>query len=646
MSEEDETGMEGQEEEAASTPEDAPEGEGAGTTEGEGPAETTSESSAEPPPESAGEEATVVESEEEVATVVESEDATDPSPDVGLFPETEPIPRPEVSVEGEPGPRQRWIELATSADHKDIGRILIGTAIGSLFLAAVLLVLLRLQLAVPENGFLEPVTFDRLLSLYGATAIFFFVLPLFFGLFYYLVPLMIGSRGTALPRLGQVGMWLILLGGVLLYSTILYTPPEAGINPLPPLSELAFTSNNGVDAWIAGVGLATLGYILITVDLLVTIRHLRAPGMAWRRTPVLVWTAAVVSWLFAVIGPIFLAAATMLMIDRRLGGGFFTGGAGGAPLLWQHLSYIFFAGVYALTAISALGVATEVIQTFTGRRSPDRRVIFGSMVAIAVMGTLAWGQNMYTAPIPIGTKYFAMFMAIGLIVPFGLIYNSLIRAVSKADFHMRAPLRYAMGALSFGSIGLLVELSQSTIAVGTQLQQTYDAWAATHFAMIGFGLFGGLAAISYWYPKMTGRMLNEDRARKSFWLVVAGTVIAVVPLFGAGVEGQVTDAFRFAEGEGVSAYNLIATLGTLLLFLGIVLTIGNLIRSRIEEPLAPPDPWLGETLEWLALSPPPPHNFDELPDVRSEVPLTDIREVLTQMDRDRDHEARETEPVA
>ena len=575
-----------------------------------------------------------------------SPEAADPSPDAGLYPLTEPVPRPEVSVEGEPGPRQRWIELATSADHKDIGRILIGTAVGSLFLAAVLLVLLRLQLAVPENGLLPPVTFDRLLSLYGTTAIFFFALPLFFGLFYYLVPLMIGSRGTALPRLGQLGLWLVLLGGVLLYSTILYTPPEAGINPLPPLSELAFTSNNGIDAWIASVGLATLGYLLITIDLLVTIRHLRAPGMAWRRTPVMVWTAAIASWLFAVIGPIFLAAVTMLMIDRRLGGGFFTGGAGGAPLLWQHLSYIFFAGTYALVSVSALGIATEVIQTFTGRRLPDRKAILGSLIAIATLGTLAWAQNMYTAPIPDGMRYFAMLMAVALIVPFGLVYFVLIRTVSRADFHMRAPLRYAMGALSFGSVGLLVELSQSTIAVGTQLQQTYDAWAATHFALIGFALFGGLAGLSYWYPKMTGRNLNEDRARKSFWLVVVGTLIAIVPLFAAGVEGQVTDAFRFPAGEGLSGWNLIASIGTLILFLGIVLTIGNLIRSRVEEPAAPPDPWLGETLEWLTLSPPPPHNFDELPDVRSDAPMTDLREVLAQIDSERAEETRETETVA
>ena len=624
------------EEERDETPEETP-GQAADETAGE-----TTDDAVEAPESGVGEES----AESDAVESPSESEAADPSPDAGLYPRIEPAPRPEVSVEGEPGPRQRWIELATSADHKDIGRILIGTAVGSLFLAAVLLVLLRLQLAVPENGLLPPVTFDRLLSLYGTTAIFFFALPLFFGLFYYLVPLMIGSRGTALPRLGQLGMWLVLLGGILLYSTILYTPPEAGINPLPPLSELTFTSNNGIDAWIASVGLATLGYLLITIDLLVTIRHLRAPGMAWRRTPVMVWTAAIASWLFAAIGPIFLAAVTMLMIDRRLGGGFFTGGAGGAPLLWQHFSYIFFAGTYALVAISALGIATEVIQTFTGRRLPDRKAIIGSLIAIAALGTLAWAQNMYTAPIPDGLRYFAMLMAVALIVPFGLVYFILIRTVSRADFNMRAPLRYAMGALSFGSVGLLVELSQSTIAVGTQLQQTYDAWAATHFALIGFALFGGLAGLSYWYPKMTGRNLNEDRARKSFWLVVVGALIAIAPLFAAGVEGQVTDAFRFPAGEGLSGWNLVASIGTLVLFLGLVLSIGNLIRSRVEESAAPPDPWLGETLEWLALSPPPPHNFDELPDVRSDVPMTDLREVLARIDRERDEETRETEPVA
>ena len=559
---------------------------------------------------------------------------------------TEIQSRPEVATDGSVGARPRWVELATSPDHKDIGRLLIGTSLGALFLSIVLLVLVRLQLSVPENGFLESVTFDRFLSMYGATGIFFFALPLAFGLLYFLVPLMIGSRGTALPRIGQVGVWLVMIGGGLLYSTILFTPPEAGINPLPPFSEAAFTPNNGVDVWIASTGMATFGLLLIAVDLLVTIKHLRAPGMAWRRAPIFVWSGAIVSWLFLFIAPILLAALTMLLVDRRLDGSFFTGGAGGAPLLWQHLSYIFFAGSYMLVAVFALGAIAEIVQTFTRRQLPGRNAVVGSMIAIAVIGTLAWTQNMYTAPIPSFWKYLAMFLAVSLIVPFGLIFHSLISAVSRNDFNMSAPLRYAMGALSFASVGLVVEVSQSILAVGSQLQQTYDAWAATHFALFGFAVFGGLAALSYWYPKLAGTNLNEERAAKSFWLTYVGGLIALVPLFGAGVEGQVTDAFRFFSGEGLGFFNLLASLGTLILFVGIVLTIGNLIRSRVEEKPAAPDPWRGETLEWLTLSPPPPHNFDVLPDVRSANPMSDIREVLARMDSGEAKETRESEPVA
>lgn len=561
------------------------------------------------------------------------------------FPTTMPPTRPEVAT-GDSPDRPGWARLATSPDHKVISLILISAAFGSVFLAALELVLVRLQLAVPENVFLSAVTFDRLLSVYGATAIFLFVLPLCIGLLYYVTPLQIGSRGTALPRLGQTGMWLFILGGFLLYSSFLFTPPEAGINPFPPLSQHIFTPNNGVDVWIASTGLVTLGILLLAIDLLVTVRNMRAPGMAWRRAPIFVWSAAIVSWQIVIIAPIFLAALTMLMIDRQLDGGFFTGGVGGAPLLWQHLSYIFFTGVYMAVAVTMLGAISEIIQTITRRELPGRRAVIGSLVAIAVVGTLAWTQNMLTAPIPSGFKYYAMLMSIALIVPFGLIFYNLISAVSNSDFHMRAPLRFAMGALSLASIGLAVEVSQSTIAVASQLQQTYDAWAATHFTLIGFGLFGGFAAISYWYPKMTGRMLDEDRSRISFWVMFGGTLIALVPLFGAGVEGQVTDSYRFFAGEGVGLFNLIATVGTFILFVGIVLAVGNLVRSRSEGAASPPDPWRGGSLEWLALSPPEPHNFDVLPDVRSTQPMRDIRESLVRREAGQEASAGERQPVA
>jgi heme/copper-type cytochrome/quinol oxidase subunit 1 len=562
------------------------------------------------------------------------------------YPTTMPPTRPEVSAGAPAESRPRWIQLATSADHKAIGMILLCASFGSLFLAALELLLVRVQLAVPQNVFLDAVTFDRLLSMYGATAIFLFALPLAIGLFYYVVPLQIGARSTALPRVGQTGLWLFLLGGFVLYATFFFTPPEAGINPLPPLSELSFTQNNGVDAWLAGTGMITLGLLLLSIDLLTTLHNLRAPGMAWRRAPIFTWAAGIVSWLMVVIAPVFLAAATMLMIDRKLGGTFFVGGAGGSPILWQHMSYLFFTASYMAIAVTFLAAISEIVQTFGRRLVLSRSAVIGSLAAIAVIGTLAWTQNMFTAPLPSGWKYYGMLMAISLIVPFGLIFYNLISTLSASDFHMRAPLRFAVGALSLASIGLAAEVAQSTIAVGTQLQHTYDAWAATHFALVGFAVFGGFAAVSYWYPKITGRMLNEDRAKISFGVMFAGTLIALLPLFGAGVEGQVTDAYRYTGGEGYDVYNLISAVGTLILFIGIVLAIGNLIKSRTEERVALPDPYRGDTLEWLALSPPAAHNFDVLPDVRGTQPMRDIREALARRDAEAGATAEEPQPVA
>ena len=561
------------------------------------------------------------------------------------YPQTMPPTRPEVTSDGPKERQTRWAELASSADHKDISRILIGSAFGSIFLAALELLLLRAQLAVPQNSFLEGVTFDRLLSVYGETAIFLVALPLAIGLLYYVVPLQIGARTTAIPRVGQIGLWLFIFGGILLYGSFLFTPPEAGINPLPPFSDATFSPNNGVDVWIGSTGLITLGLLLVAIDLLATVHNLRAPGMAWRRAPFFTWAGAIVGWLFAVIAPIFLAAITMLLVDRIYDGGFFSGDEGGSPILWQHFSYLFFTGVYMSVSITFLAAIGEIVQTFTGRELP-RKAVTRSLVAIAVIGTLAWTQNMLTVPIGSGWKYFGMLMALALIVPFGLIFYNLITTVSRSDFHMRAPLRFALGALSLASIGLAAELAQSTIAIATQLSQTYDAWAATHFALIGFVVFGGFAAVTYWYPKMTGRELNEDRAAKSFGLMFAGAIIALLPLFAAGVAGQVTDSYRWFSTEDVGVYNMISAVGTLILFVGLVLAIGNLIKSRTEEPAATPDPYRGDSLEWLALSPPPAHNFDVLPDVRSTRPMRDIREAITRRDAETAEAGSDAQPVA
>jgi cytochrome c oxidase subunit 1 len=557
-------------------------------------------------------------------------------------------PRPELVVDGFPKPaRPRWIELLTSADHKDLGRILITGALGFLFIAVVEMLLMRLQLAVPENSFLTPVAFNRMLSMYGATAIFFFAIPLALGLFYYLAPLQIGARGTALPRLGQIGVALWAAGATVLYAGFLFTPSEAGVNPLAPLSELAFLSNNGVDAWATATGLATLGFVFVAIDLLTTIRNMRAPGMAWRRTPVFAWAAAVCSWLMLFIGPVLLAALTMLMIDRNYDGIFFADGSGGAPLLWQHLSWIFFSGAYMLILIFAFAAIAEIVSTFSGKPLYNRGVVMGSLAAIAVIGTLAWMQNMMTAPIGIGWMYFAMLMSLALIVPFGLIVFNLIATMSGGALRMRAPLLFAIGAVSAISIGLAAELEQSMVGAAWQLKNTTDATAATHFALVGGAVFGGFAALHYWFPKMTGRTMGETLARISFWTMAIGILLAFVPLFLAGSEqGQVIDAYKFFSHTGVDAYNLIASVGVFVLGAGIVMTLVNAILSRENGAEAGHDPWGGDSLEWFALSPPEPHNFDVLPDVRGARPMRDIRQAIAHRTRRAERPARESQPVA
>ncbi len=556
-------------------------------------------------------------------------------------------PRPELVVDGYPRRRPRWIELATSGDHKDVGRVLIAAAFGFLFIAVIEILLMRLQLVIPENTFLTPVTFNRILSFYGATAIFLFAIPLSFGLFYYLLPLQIGARGTALPRLGQMGMCLYVAGATVLYATLLFTPSEAGINPLAPLSELAYLPNNGVDAWATATGLCTLGFVLIAINLVATARGMRAPGMVWRRVPVFAWAAAICSWLMLVIGPVMLAALAMLLIDRIYDGVFFNGGSGGAPLLWQHMSWIFFTGTYMLILITAFGAIAEIVPVFSRKPLFNRGAVIGSLAAIAVIGTLAWMQNMLSAPIGIGWMYFAMIMSLALIVPFGLIVFNLIATIIGGTLRLRAPLLFALGAISAISIGLAAEIGQSMVAAAWQLGSTTEATAATDFALTGGAVFGGFAALYYWFPKMTGRTMGESLARISFWTMSLGILIALVPLLLAGAQhGEVANAYKFFSQTGVTGYNLIASIGTLVLAIGIIITLLNAILSRTGGAEAGHDPWGGESLEWLTLSPPEPHNFDLVPDVRSPQPMRDIREAIAHRSARARLPARESQPVA
>ena len=310
--------------------------------------------------------------------------------------------------------------------------MLIVAALGFLFIALVELLLMRLQLAIPENTFLSPVTFNRMLSLYGVTAIFLFALPLALGFFYYVMPLQIGARGTALPRLGQIGALALPGRGDGALRGLPLHPVGGGRQPA------GAALRTGLPAQQRGRRLGRgdrAGDARLRPDRDRPGGHpaqMRAPGMAWRRLPIFSWAAAICSWLLIVIGPVMLAAVTMLLIDRNFEGIFFAGDAGGAPLLWQHLSWIFFTGSYMLILITALGAIAEIVPALAGKPLFNRGATIGSLVAIAVIGTLAWMQNMLTAPIGIGWMYFAMVMALALIVPFGLVVFNLIATLAAA----------------------------------------------------------------------------------------------------------------------------------------------------------------------------------------------------------------------
>jgi cytochrome c oxidase subunit I len=564
--------------------------------------------------------------------------------------------RPELVTDGvrtRTGPR--WLEMTMSPDHKDVGRIFIGAALSFLTLGMVAFLLMRLQLGVAENDFIDPVTFNRLLSVGTAWLVVFFGLPIAFGLFTYLVPLQIGARSLAFPRLAQFALWSFIFGGAILFGSFVYTPPETGFNNWPTLSDTIFVSNSGPDVWITGVGLAVLGLTLQAINLAVTVSKLRAPGLAWRRLPTFSFSGAVSSWVMMVAGPAMLAALVMLEIDRHFSGVFFDPGEGGAPIFYQHLSWVFFTGCYLIFLLPAFGAISEILPVFSGKPLLSRGAAMASMAAIAPLGLLAWMQNMMTAAIPIGWLYMAMAFSLLLVIPIGTMFVNWIATITGGLIRTRAPMVFALAAISTLSFGLVLELVQSVVPVNWLLADTTAATAATGYVFVGGPILGGFAALHYWFPKMTGRTMGEGLASASVALIVIGAQVTFIPMFLAGVDGQQVDIYKYFEqtsainSSDLDTLNLIATIGSFVLALGVVLTLVNAFVSVKGGTRAGHDPWGGETLEWFAESPPPVHNFDVVPDVRSDEPLRDIREAVRRRDSARAESAETaetTEPVA
>jgi heme/copper-type cytochrome/quinol oxidase subunit 1 len=334
------------------------------------------------------------------------------------------------------------------------------------------------------------------------------------------------------------------------------------------------------------------------------------------------------SYLLLVIGPVMLAALTMLFIDRHYGGVFFNAGEGGAPLLYEHLAWFFFTGAYLLVIVFAGGVISDVLPIHARKPLFSQRAAMLCLLAIAVLGPLAWMQNMYTAPIAFSFEAFAMLFAIALVIPIGLMIYNWIATLWGGTLHARAAPLFAIGAISALTIGLAVELASSVIAVGWQLDNTTAAQAATVAVFVGGMVLGGFAALHHWLPKLTGRMMGEGLGKVSLVTILIGLYVYELMAFFAGVKGQPVDIYKFFGDAGVDGFNLVASIAAFVVAIGVFLELGNAAYSYRNGVRVGHDPWGGATLEWFALSPPPEHNFDAVPDVRSAEPLHDIRRAI------------------
>ena len=536
--------------------------------------------------------------------------------------------RPEAVTESVPRRRQGWIERATSTDHKSVGVLYIGAALVFGVAALTALVVMRVQLIVPENTTMDPEIFNRILSSFAVTGVVLFAIPLALGLISYISPLQVGARGVAFPRLNLFSFWLYVAGGFTIYGSFLWRPSEAGFGALPPLSEPLYANTNGVDAWIVGAALAILGFVCFAVNMIVTLRNMRAPGMAWRRVPPFTWAANLGSYLLVICGPVMLAALVMLFIDRQFGGVFFDPGYDGAPLLYEHLAWFFFTGAFTFLVVFAAGVISDVLPPFSRKPLFSQRAVAACMLAIAILGPLAWMRNMYTAPIPTAFLVFAMMCAIALTVPIGLLIFNWIATLWGGILQARAAPLYAIGAISAMTIGLAGDLAWSLIPVGWQMEHTTAAQGSTIAVIVGASVLGGFAALHYWLPKITGRLMGDGLGKVALVAILLGLYVFELMSFLAGVKGQPVDVYKFFGGEGLDGYNLAASIAVFVMAVGILLELGNAAYSYGRGVVTGHDPWAGSTLEWYATSPPPIHNFDVVPDVRSAEPLHDIRRAI------------------
>jgi cytochrome c oxidase subunit I len=534
-------------------------------------------------------------------------------------------PVPQLSTPRVEREEQGWTSWFTTTDHKRIGIMYIVLTFVFFCLGGVEALMIRLQLGAPNNTLVTPQTYNQLFTMHGTTMVFLFVVPMMAGLANYFIPLMVGARDMAYPRLNALSFWLLLAGGIVFYASIFWNPPEAGWTSYAPLSDALYSPSGGQDAWIYLIHLTGLSSILGAINFYATIANMRARGMSWGRLPLFVWAILTYSVLIIFAMPVIAAAVTMLLTDRHFGTHFFDPAEGGSPLLWQNLFWFFGHPEVYIMVLPGFGLVSEILPVFARKPIFGYKAIAASTVAIAFLGFLTWAHHMFTTPLPEAILVFVMLSSFLIAIPTGVKMLNWIGTLWQGTIEFKTPLLFCVGFLALFLIGGISGVFLAVFPVDWQLNETYFVVAHIHFVLVGGAVFTIFAAIYYWFPKITGRMLSEGLGKLSFYLMFFGFLITFLIQHVMGLDGMPRRVYEYDNVGHLALYNQISTVGSFILAAGVLVTIVNAVRSLKVGVIAGPDPWKANTLEWFTASPPPVNNFDVVPLVRSAEPMKDIR---------------------
>lgn len=521
--------------------------------------------------------------------------------------------------------RSAWLEWIATVDHKRIGILYLLTTLVFFCVGGIEAMLMRIQLAWPGNTFLSPDVYDQVFTMHGTTMVFLVVVPLLLGLANYLTPLMIGASDVALPRLNAFSFWVFLFGGILLYFSFLSGhAPSAGWFSYTPLSEKGYSTRYGMDYWalaLLGIGVGT---IATAINLIVTIVNLRTEGLTIRRLPLFVWMVLVNSFLIIFALPALNASLVMLLIDRQLSAHFFTAVGGGSPILWQHYFWSFGHPEVYIMVLPAFGIISEVIPVFSRKPIFGYGFVAASTVAIALLSIGVWAHHMFAVGLGHAWDYAFGASSLLIAVPTGVKIFNWIATMWGGSIRFTTSMLFAIAFLFTFTIGGLSGVTFAAVPVDWQVTDSYYVVAHMHYVLFGGTLFGVMAGIYYWFPKMSGRLLSEQLGVVHFWLMFAGFHLTFFIQHILGLDGMPRRVYTYPDHPGWAVMNLISTVGASILGLSVLVLLANILFSLRFGERAGDNPWDAWTLEWATTSPPPEHNFDTVPPVRGSRPLWDL----------------------